>query len=60
MHENSQKGAVSVILLCMLMLVMLFSFGLLYFIRAGQQVNTRYVCETRLRLAAESMVAKAP
>ena len=56
MHESSQKGAVSVILLCMLMLVMLFSFGLLYFIRAGQQVNTRYVCETRLRLAAESMV----
>lgn len=56
MCEDRQQGAVSLLLLCMLMAVMVFSFGLLYFIRAGQEANNRYVCETRLRLAAESLV----
>ncbi|SDG45163.1 hypothetical protein SAMN05216584_105115 [Selenomonas sp. WCT3] len=56
MGEDRQQGAVSLLLLCMLLVVMVFSFGLLYFIRAGQQANDSYACETRLRLAAESMV----
>ena len=39
MCEDRQQGAVSLLLLCMLMAVMVFSFGLLYFIRAGQEAN---------------------
>ena len=56
MAYNRQEGAVSLVLLCMLMVVTALSFGLLYFVRAGQQANAGYEEETRLRLAAESMV----
>lgn len=54
-----QRGAAALTVLCMMMAVIALSLGLMHFVRSGQQNNADYVRETRLRLAAESIVEAA-
>ncbi len=59
MDGSDERGVVSLVGLCVLMVVLLFGLALAHFVHSGGAVAAEYEREMQLRLAAESGVETA-
>ena len=59
MDRSDERGVVSLVGLCVLMVVFLFGLALAHFVHSGGAVAAEYEREMQLRLAAESGVETA-
>lgn len=55
-RENRQRGMVSLVILCLMLVVIFLGMGLFYFARQGAESVQQYREEMRMRLAAEGAV----
>lgn len=59
MDRSDERGVVSLVGLCVLMVVLLFGLALAHFVHSGGALAAEYEREMQLRLAAESAVETA-